>query len=286
MKRDKEGYDLIFVDELHLFNEQERLVLNYLTRSADVYPQLFMALDPRQSPSEIYFNVHAIQRSLGANDAVERDLGGVQEVVLSTVHRFTPEILDLVRHINLKYPTLELGPDWEVDLDSINSSMQHGEKPVVILHDNCEDEMRAVIVSANALIQKSKRNQRVAIVVLDPLKLNDYEHVSREHNANVSVIRSRDDVTSLQYRKKSIVLSAAEYVGGLQFDFVIISGFSEEPSSTANIGLRRRRFLSLLYLAVSRASQYVEMHVNVESGGVPNILEAAINNNIVTDRNT
>src|SRR5207249_4114442 len=45
IRREQEGYDLIFVDELHLFSEQERLALHYLTRSASEYPKMFMALD-------------------------------------------------------------------------------------------------------------------------------------------------------------------------------------------------------------------------------------------------
>jgi len=54
LRRERDGYDLIFVDELHLFGEQERLVLHYLTRSAAQFPKMFMALDPAQAPGEVY----------------------------------------------------------------------------------------------------------------------------------------------------------------------------------------------------------------------------------------
>src|SRR5574341_251888 len=49
-----EGYDFVFVDELHLFNEQERLVFHHLTRDPDAFPIIFMAVDPKQSPAETY----------------------------------------------------------------------------------------------------------------------------------------------------------------------------------------------------------------------------------------
>ena len=42
------------------------------------------------------------------------------------------------------------------------------------------------------------------------------------------------------------------------------------------MGHQRRRLLSLLYLAVSRATTDVELHVNVEAGGVPEVLEGAM----------
>jgi hypothetical protein len=37
-----------------------------------------------------------------------------------------------------------------------------------------------------------------------------------------------------------------------------------------------RRFLSLLYLGISRASDYVEIHVSDDNGGIPEILELAV----------
>ena len=52
-QRGERGYDVIFVDELHLFNEQERMVFPHLTRDPDAYPVVFMALDPRQSPRRV-----------------------------------------------------------------------------------------------------------------------------------------------------------------------------------------------------------------------------------------
>src|SRR5262249_9109735 len=53
-RRGADGYDLILADEFHLFSDQERQIFNYLSRDAQRFPRLFMALDPRQSPSEVY----------------------------------------------------------------------------------------------------------------------------------------------------------------------------------------------------------------------------------------
>lgn len=91
------GYDLIFVDEFHLFSPLERQAIHFLTADVAHYPRIFMALDPRQSPSEMYIGT-ASESTRSATSAHEDDLGDVQSFDLSTVHRFTPQILDLVKH--------------------------------------------------------------------------------------------------------------------------------------------------------------------------------------------
>ena len=59
--RKSQGYDLVFVDEFHLFSRLERQVLHYLTRDLAIYPRIFMAVDPRQSPSEAFIGTAADQ---------------------------------------------------------------------------------------------------------------------------------------------------------------------------------------------------------------------------------
>lgn len=282
LKRDKEGYDLIFVDELHLFNEQERLVLHYLTRSADEYPKMLMALDPRQAPSEAYVGFPMAQVTTGQSGTADQYLGEVTSVNLSTVHRFTPEILALVRHIHRSYPALELGADWEVDIESVESSAQHGEQPSLRVYQTREDEVTAALERAQTLASGADAKERVAVIVLDALALTRFEAATHDSPGAFCIIQSRDDVDTLRYRKRSIVLSAAEYVGGLQFDYVVVAGFPDAPQGMGNFGHQRRRFLSLLYLAVSRAARHVELLVNESSGGVPDLLESAVATNVVT----
>jgi hypothetical protein len=282
LKRSKEGYDLIFVDELHLFNEQERQVLHYLTRSADEYPRMFMALDPRQAPSEVYVEFPVSKVTSAQSGSADQFLGKVAAVDLSTVHRFTPEILALVRHIHHSYPALDLGVDWEVDIDSVQSSMQHGERPVLRVAKTRLDEVYSALTRAEAVASGADAKERVAVIVLDPLMLPIFETATRDSKSSFCVIKSRNDVDTLRYKKRSIVVSAAEYVAGLQFDRVIIAGFPETAKGVANLGHQRRRFLSLLYLAVSRAMRHVELYTNEETGGVPELLESAVTNKIVS----
>jgi hypothetical protein len=283
LKREAEGYDLVFVDELHLFTEQERLALGYLTRPASDFPKLFMALDPRQSPSEVYAGVPADVVARGESGRADTDLGKIKSVELSTVHRFTPEILSLVQHINRSYPALNLGPDWQVDLETVESTADHGAKPTVFVHNNPAEEIAVVGGRVNALLSVAKANQTIAVAIVDPFQLTAYaEELGRKTHLRVSVIQSRDDVdTVLRYSRRSLIVGAAEYLAGLQFDYIVIAGLHEADMTAGDLGYLRRRTLTFLYLAVSRATRHVELHVNVESGGMPKVLQDAIATGVV-----
>jgi hypothetical protein len=276
--READGYDLVFVDELHLFTEQERLALSYVTRPASDFPKLFMALDPRQSPSEVYAGVPAAVVARGDSGRADSDLGKIGSVELSRVHRFTPEILKLVQHIHRSYPALDLGPDWQVDLEAVQSAAGHGAKPSVFVHDNQSEEISAVGNRVDALLSATTANQRLAVVVMDPFQLTTYaDELRRKKNLRVSIIQSRDDVgTVLRYSRRSLIIGAVEYLAGLQFDYIVIAGLPAVGITAGVSGYHLRRTLTQLYLAVSRATRHVELHVNIEGGGLPKVLEDAV----------
>lgn len=281
--RDSNGYDLVFVDELHLFTEQERLSLHFLTRPASKYPRLFMALDPRQAPSEVYAGVPTALVARGESGKADTDLGNITSVELSRVHRFSPEILTLIQHLHRSYPALDLGPDWEVDLDSVESSAAHGPIPRISVHADQRAEIDAVISRMNELQATMDPSSRLAVIVLDSLQLDAFVDAIREKSrVRIGVIQSRDDVdTVLRYSRRSVIVGAAEYVAGLQFDYVIVAGFLGLGANPKDLAYQRRRTLTLIYLAVSRAARYVELHVNDEGGGVPRVVEEALTSGVV-----
>jgi hypothetical protein len=241
---------------------------------------MFMALDPRQSPTEVYTDAAIGPVAVGESGEAEAALGEFESVELKTVHRFSPEILRLVRHINDSFPSLDLGEDWAFSGDIETSVVATGRKPTVTNHTTRHEEIAAAFESAKRATSLGGVDDRVALIVLDPLALTDYAEYEGER-PNITVIRGRDDVDALQYSRRSVVLSAAEYVAGLQFAAVVVAGFPHDSNRTANLAYQQRRLLSLLYLAVSRATTDVDLHVNAEDGGVPDVLARATEAKIV-----
>lgn len=273
LRRRDEGYDLIFVDELHLFSEQERLALQYLSRDPDVYPRMFMALDPRQSAMEVYAGYRDSRPTARESGEADRSLGEVRAVVLDQVHRFSPEVLAFLRHLNDQYPALDLGEEWELDLGSVSSAAPSGARPELHVHQTSANEISAVIAQAEAM---HGGIGRIAVLTLDPIQLPALQVAAESRGIRFCLVAGRDDVAELRFQRKSIVLSAAEFVPGLQFARVIVCGISDPKTTVTNIGYRLRRFLSLFYLAVSRSEGAVHIHVNDEHGGVPEVIAGAI----------
>ncbi|GAB3812283.1 UvrD-helicase domain-containing protein [Kribbella italica] len=277
VRRGKQGYDLIFVDEFHLFNVQERQLLRYLARSASAYPRILMALDPRQSPWEVYTEFNGATPSSTPSKS-DDEFGTVSSVDLPTVHRFSPEILDLVKHLHWEFPNLDLGSNWDVDFTHVNSSAEHGALPKLIRSGSQQAEIVEIYQALRALRNGDSNRWQVALAIVHPDQFLAYKNVAdglQSATKKVTIIESREDIEVLQYRRRGLVIGPAEYLAGLQFDAVFVAGLPEIGNGQANQSYRRRQFLSLLYLAVTRASRDVHIFVNDDHGGVPEVLAKA-----------
>lgn len=275
-ERRRSGYDLIFVDEFHLFSPLERQVLHYLARDVNVYPRVFMAIDPRQSPSAAYIGAIAADETKSSTSVAGDDaLGDVTNFELATVHRFTPQILSLVKHVHHEFPTLELGDEWDVDLSAAKSTKADGPVPTLVASASRTGE-RDELARA---VQELYAHGRVALAVVDDRHWNRYSElaslIGRSGKFHVTAISGRSDIEGLGYRNRGLVVGAAEYLAGLQFDHVLVAGIPEILSASPSLN-ERTRILSLLYLALSRASREVRVFVNDDDGGVPEVLGRAV----------
>jgi hypothetical protein len=274
-RRTQDGYDLIFVDELHLFSDPERLALTYLARESSKFPRMFMALDPRQSPSEVYADFSVADVSSTASEEPEQTLGNVEAMDLKVVHRFSPPILELVKFLQNSFPVFDLGTDWAVDVESLRSVGKEEEVPTLYRHADTSNEIASVIRRARERSAGAGGSSRSAVILVDSMRLHEFGDEVSQAKLPVVVLESRDDVDAIRYSKRSVVFSAAEYVAGLQFDDVIVAGF---PSHIADhvSSHERRRLLSLLYLAISRASKSVEVHVHADMGEFATFIDSAV----------
>lgn len=274
-RRRQEGYDLIFVDEFHLFNTQERQTLRYLSRKTEEYPRIFMSLDPRQSPWEVHIGVGDVRVGVGQDD----DMEDVRTVDIPTVHRLTPQVLGLVKHVHLDFPNLDLGADWAVSINDVESLAQAGPKPSVFVAPTQSDEEMEVYKGILELYPSGHVGAQLAVAIVDEDMFPRYgrlmEQVSTSGRFRIVPITNREDVGLLSSQKRGVVVGPAEYLAGLQFDTVLIAGLPDMNTTFANQSYRRRRSLSLLYLALTRASREVRIFVNDENGGVPKVLGRA-----------
>lgn len=277
--RKQHGYDLIFVDEFHLFNPLERQVIHYLTRDVSSYPRVFMAADPRQSPSEAFIGVAADETRSSTSASTTDQLGDVDNFELTTVHRFSPQILDLVKHIHLEFPTFNLGNDWDVDFAKVDSAQKDGPMPSLVASATRASEENDLSTAVHELYPRG----RVAIAVIDSRQWRRFSEltarISQFAKYHITTISGRTDIEGLGYRRRGLIVGPAEYLAGLQFETVLVAGIPDLGATITST--EKNRLLSLMYLGISRAEREVRIFVNEDDGGPPEVLTRAVSKNLI-----
>jgi hypothetical protein len=275
--RRKEGYDVIFVDEMHLFNSQERLIFHNLLREPDRPPAVAMALDPNQSPRETFVDVKSEDADPRINIYDQARLPNPESIDLTEVYRYTPEINELIRGLHEVVPALDLPEDWDVPTG--HSQLANGETPTYqVFHDSLT-MFRAAIESARRSVRESaKRHGRVSILCLDEERFEAYVRAAEnQYETEAFVIASRDDTERLRYSGRKFLLSTPEYVAGLQFDTVILIDANKSlVPDGSNTGYLMRRILSELYLGISRAERRLLIFASQDAGGISSLLSGVI----------
>lgn len=277
-RRPTEGYDLIFVDEFHLFNALERQVLRLLSRDVSTYPRLFMAMDPRQSAWDVLFGSPSAHNTSGVT-AGDDDVEAVKTVDIPTVHRSSPQILELIKHIHLDYANLNLDEDWAYSISDVESLAAPGPTPSLFVAETFSDEENAIYNAISEMYPQTYSGAQIALAIVDEDAYMRYRplirRIGESGKYSLIPIENREDTSVLKYHKRGIVVGPAEYLAGLQFDSVLIAGLPDMSTNNPNQGVRRRGALSLLYLAISRASREVRLFANSDFGGTPEVLAHA-----------
>jgi hypothetical protein len=268
-KREKEGYDYIFVDEMHLFNAQERLVFHNLLADGDAVPRVVLALDPMQSPREVFTEISE-ERDTNNHSIYERaGLPNPDKVDFLDIYRYTNEIATLAKAVLDAVPALDMDDDW--NLSGGSSVIGSGPIPTYYLEQDRTGVFKRAIDIAKRQQPKARlRGGQVAILCMDYDRFGIYQKAAAgQFPGDVFVIRSRDDVEQLRYMGRRIVISMPEYVAGLQFDSVVLCDVNGDlVPDTAYRGHQERRFLSELYLGISRAQQQLTLIASKDSDGL------------------
>jgi hypothetical protein len=239
-----------------------------------------MAIDPRQSASEAFIGLAADETRSSPSPASDDDLGDITNFELTTVHRFTPQILNLIKHVHFEFPTLNLGQDWDIDFASVESARGDGPVPRMVTAASRPGEDDNVTRAVRELYASG----RVALAVVDTRQWPRFSElasrIGKSGKFHVSTVTGRSDIDGLGYRRRSLVVAPVEYLAGLQFDTVLVAGLPDfnYASSTAN---EKTRLLSLLYLALSRAEREVRVYVNDDNGGAAEVMLRAVTKGIL-----
>lgn len=280
-RRAREGFDFIYVDETHLFNMNELSIFHHLTKRDDVFPIAF-AVDRSQAIGDRGWVDDVDVKTLLSEDQQRQ----ITRTKMSTVFRCSPDIVNLA--FSVTSAGANLFTNFEDPMSIAHSNLSFDEEricelPSYVSFEN--DEMLidgAYDIAEQAAREMASSRGHIAIVAFtEELFSNLISKAEAEHRP-VEILKERGNVEVVRKAINSgrFVLSMPDYVGGLEFDGVVLVGVDEgrvPPSS--GISQESRAFLNFaahnrLYVAITRA-RYRVVIAGVRSRGTSSVLASA-----------
>lgn len=240
------GYDYVMVDETHLFNENERRVLPYLTRGITEYLPLVMTFDEAQSIGG--------RRSVGLT---ESGIGNSERQNLTYVHRSSPDIFRLASYFVDASPLIFSQFATQPAVLMSRSELRRCRKPEIVYGATDERLLDEIVAACQHL--RDHNNQRIGIIVFDSELLKSLSEKIPQRIGAVHYVKERGELRAAVPMPGAYIMSP-EACGGLEFDSVILAGVDEgrTPPPMGNLG--RQGYLAMeeeafteLYTAITRA---------------------------------
>jgi superfamily I DNA/RNA helicase len=282
-RRAREGFDSIFIDETHLFNLNELSVFHFLTRSETALPIAY-SVDRSQAIGDRGWTAALFEEAL-RRPGVAAD--GTSVTGMTAVFRCSPDIVNLAFSVTSSGATLFA--NFEDPLKLAQSSFTEDEEkksrpPEMRLYPNDESMVSEVFQLAEELSHEMNVDRAaVAIVAFSDEIFGSLREIAASLHKPVEILRRWGDVEVIRQAKqfKRFVLGTADYIGGLEFDAVILVGVDAgRVPPTGMVTEDSRNFvtfasLSRLYVAITRA-RYRVIILGTQERGPSTLLSNAL----------
>lgn len=290
-RRARDGYDAVFVDETHLFNINELHLFHYFTKSEGPYPIAY-SIDRSQAVGDKGWSTQEIASTLADSSD---PISGEEGETVQTVFRSSPEIVNLAFAILSSGATLFT--NFDNPMEAAASGFTEAEERLcadpVYFNVPSEEELIAAAFDRAEALQKELNCRRsdILIVSLSTQIVKDLGAYAQVKNKPLLVLKKRGDATAVEAARESAqwVIGHADFVGGLEFQAVVIVGVDagRVPPSNDDENISSKSFLSYvshnrLYVSVSRARYRVEM-LGEKARGPSRLISAAITSGLVKE---
>ncbi|WP_027912786.1 UvrD-helicase domain-containing protein [Pseudomonas sp. URIL14HWK12:I7] len=270
--RERDGFDLVFVDEYHYFTRAEAMLLHNLFKTraqvAGRWP-LLMAYDIKQGTNDVAISGGMEKfRNPGVGESVLTEL--------KQVYRSTPQITEFLRDLDACFPAMDLEGEYATYV--AESQQDDGETPTLTVYDTDINLVDSIFDQATRLGRDiDGGGSQVAVLCLNEALFDKIRVAGRVRDKFVP-ITTREDLKELRYAKNKCVFSMPEFVAGLQFNTVfLIHADSADYDEDQGHGTRRR-YVSRVYLGASRAARKILLSSSKEHGGPSQLLAAPLAN--------
>lgn len=281
-RRARDGFDSVFVDETHLFNMNELSIFHHLTKSDVQFPIAF-AVDRSQAIGD---------RGWVSDIDVSVLIPGKQSLQesktdLRSIFRSSPDIVNLAFTITSSGASLFTNFEDPLLRAHSNMSFEEEKKAEPPIYIDCTSD-EGMIEEAFAIADRMRTGMatsrgEVAIIAFTEELFAKLQHEAAAKGRPVEILKQRND-NEVARRAKSngrFVISLPDYVGGLEFDGVVLVGVDEGrvPPMSTNQRSESKAYLTYsshnrLYVAVSRARYQVAI-LGAKERGPSTLLKAA-----------
>lgn len=288
-RRTREGYDSIFIDETHLFNMNELSVFHLLTKRDDRF-QIAFAVDRSQAIGDRGWAEDIDMETLLPDSSSSKR--GIKTKV-STVFRCSPDIVNLA--FSVTSSGANLFTNFQDPMLLANSNLSFEEErmcspPVYLSFEDDTQLVSGAFDTAEKLIREMSTSRGdVAIIAFSDDLFRLISTKAGAENKPVEILKERGNVEVVRRAKQSgrFVVSMPDYVGGLEFDGVVLVGVDDgRVPPVAGLSTESRAFLNFtahnrLYVAITRA-RYRVVIAGVRGRGPSEVLRNAIKTGALT----
>jgi len=283
-RRAREGFNSIFIDETHLFNVNELSVFHRLTKN-ELQQPIAYSVDRSQALGDRGWTDLSFEAAFDPSGA----LGQSDPTRIRSVFRCSPDIVDLAFSVTSSGATLftNFHNPLTASVSAFTAEEERKSRRPAYLGFASDEAMlegsfeRADALAREMCVQKAD----VAVIVFGDELFARAQEFAKNSRKPVEIVKSRGDLEAVTRAKSSgrFVLTAPEFVGGLEFAGVVLvgvdggrvppkgSGLEFEPSQNfVNYAAHQR-----LYVAITRARFRVEVLGN-KARGVSEILRSSV----------
>lgn len=283
-RRAREGFNSIFIDETHLFNVNELSVFHRLTKNELSQPIAY-SVDRSQALGDRGWTDLAFEAAFDPSGT----LGQSDPTRIRSIFRCSPEIVDLAFSVTSSGATLftNFHNPLTASLSAFTAEEERkSRRPAFLEFPSDEAMLEAAFTRADTLAREmAVLKADVAIIVFGDDLFARAQECARGGKKPVEVVKSRGDLEAVNRARISgrFVLSAPEFVGGLEFAGAVLVGVDGGRVPPKGAGLEfepSQNFLNYaahqrLYVAITRARFRVEILGN-KARGVSDILRSGI----------
>jgi len=277
-RRAELGYDVVFVDELHLFSYNELSIFHLLTKD-EKSMHIIYAVDKTQAIGDRGLTKDTLLNSL----KVRED----SSTRYNTVFRSSPQIIDLA--FSILSSGAELFLNFENPLDKIMFSFNISEErkalsPEYIMLPSDEEMIKSVFNKVDELASKiGCTRDKILVVCTDHELLSNLIKFGENQKKPFEKLVRRGDYSTITKaeRQDRYVIGYIDYIGGLEFDAVIIVGVDKgrvpQMTSSESRIYQNYEWHNRMYVAITRA-KYAVVVLGNKSRTPSTLLQNAISN--------